>query len=67
MTNDYSYLWATPGVRYVLVRVEGASGSRLLIWDKEQRGVLLIDDDNLHEAVTQRMLNEGVPVERNVP
>jgi hypothetical protein len=65
MIDEYAYLWSDPGRRYVLVRLETADAP--LIWDRELQSVVVIEDDEAHRQVAQRMRHAGVRVHTDLP
>jgi hypothetical protein len=60
--EDFAYLWtALPG-KYVLERFTVEGEEQLLICSPQDGTVVLIDDDELNQQVTQRMIAAGVEI-----
>ena len=54
-TEEFNFLWTTKKEDYVLVNTEHGYG----IVDKKEKRVLCISDENLSQAVIQKMIAEG--------
>lgn len=57
-------LWTTDKDKYVLVRLEAASGgtSECIIFNKVDHTTWLIEDEDIVQAVIKRMAEAGVPI-----
>ena len=59
--EDFAYLWTTEREDWVVLRSD--SSERGLPYNRILRQVLLIDEnDELANAVVQRMIDEGLPI-----
>jgi hypothetical protein len=68
--EEYKHLWQPGFAGNVLIRVDaGGSGDvqGLVIFDPQDRTVLLIDDEDVENEVVRRMLEAGAPVLDSVP
>lgn len=65
--DDFRDLWESPTSRYVLVRVDGGPDVQAMIYDPSRKMVELIDDDDLHEKVVERMISAGFPLVDRLP
>lgn len=59
--EEFETMWTTSVANYVLVRSETRPGT-YAIYNRVNQVLELIDDDDAHQAVVQKMLNAGVPV-----
>ena len=60
--DEYSYLWTTEKDKYVLVNTEFGYG----IVNKTAQTVLSISDEDIYQAVIQKMLDEGNKIYENI-
>ena len=60
--EEYSYLWTTKKDEFVLVNTEYGFG----IVNKKEQMVLSISDPDLEKAVIQKMLDEGMDIDKIV-
>ncbi len=66
--NRFLYLWTADATQYVLVRfVPGTDLRECLIFDREAKSALLIEDEQLALEVRRRMAEAGVPVVNELP
>ena len=56
--EEFNFLWTTKKEDYVLVNTEHGYG----IVDKKEKRVLCISDENLSQAVIQKMIAEGTKI-----
>ena len=61
--SEWTYLWADLN-RYALYRTKAAG---LVVVDTERGTMLLMEDDQLRDAITERMLLEGSRVLEKFP
>lgn len=60
--DEYKYLWTTKKDEFVLVNTEYGYG----IVNKVDQTVLSISDEELDQAIVEKMLNEGNKIYDNV-
>jgi hypothetical protein len=56
----FAYLWTTERDDWIVLRLDPEEAG--LAYNRASRGVLLIEDDELSDAVVQRMIAEGLSV-----
>ncbi|MEJ2075852.1 MAG: hypothetical protein P8X79_20595 [Reinekea sp.] len=56
---EFSYLWTTEKKKWV---IKDLGDNDFLIFNKFSKSALTIDDDDLHEAVVKKMIEEGVEI-----
>ncbi len=65
---EFENLWTTDAEHYVLLRTSGTDDlEQCSIYDKRAGGILIIEDDEVADAVETRMKDSGVPVVDHVP
>jgi hypothetical protein len=57
--EDFAYLWEDPNRAWVLVRFEDRPDPSVIV-NRETREALIIEDDDLYEAVIERMRKAGI-------
>jgi hypothetical protein len=57
--EDFAYLWEDPNRAWVLVRFEDSPDPSVIV-NRETREALIIEDDDLYEAVIERMRKAGI-------
>lgn len=73
MTTDslaeHAFLWKANPDRYVLVKLPGGAGGLLdhVVYDRVDKGAILIEDDDVCRQVIQKMLDAGVKVHDRIP
>lgn len=60
--EEFNFLWTTKKEDYVLVNTEHGYG----IVDKKEKRVLCISDENLSQAVIQKMIAEGTKIYEDI-
>jgi len=60
--EDFAYLWTSPPGTYVLERFNVEGEEVLLICRPQDGTVELIDDDELHSQIVERMIAAGVEI-----
>jgi hypothetical protein len=60
--KKFKYLWAAPGGRYVLLRLDPDQPDKLMPYDREKHNAILVDDDLLYAQVVRQMRAAGVPI-----
>jgi hypothetical protein len=63
--EEYRSLWQPGFDGNVLIRLERSSESsseEFVIYDLEERNVLLIEDEGTYQEVVRRMIAAGVPI-----
>jgi hypothetical protein len=62
--QGFEWLWTEALEQHFLVRLDAHTGEKLLIYriTSETSGVVIIEDDNLHTAVVNKMRESGVPI-----
>jgi hypothetical protein len=58
--EEYSYLWSDPEGEWALEKLQSKDSYMIITSDGAE--ILCIEDDDIYEAVIQRMLHEGVQV-----
>jgi hypothetical protein len=57
--RDYAYLWEDPKGSWVLA-VTAETSDAPIIFDRETRQALIIEDDDVYVAVIERMKKAGI-------
>ena len=65
--DQFRYLWTDSAGRYVLIRLAPDSVSRMVIFDRQDLSVVLVDDDDLSDQVVRRMIDAGVEILDDFP
>lgn len=65
--DDFRHIWESPTSQYVLIRVGDGPDVEAMIYDPHRKTVELIDDDDLHEKVVERMISAGFRVIDHLP
>jgi hypothetical protein len=67
--NQHAFLWTTPGDRYVLLKLPPGGEGGLLdfaIYDREDKGVIVIENDCVYAEVVQTMIDRGATILTNI-
>jgi hypothetical protein len=66
--KEYEYMWNGSSVGWVLVRFNEADGGvEYSIYNKKTKMVCIIEDDEIHKMVCNKLLSLGTEVLPNIP
>jgi hypothetical protein len=64
--DDYKYLWEKKDLGWVLLRAPDVAG-RFCVFNKLHNTVLLIESEEMHEAVCQSMIMSSCEILHDMP